>query len=68
MMAQLDLLREHTLAANIKKKKKRLETPPEELGLADEARYAQLEVRAAKRMAEGDSDYHDTSSVTSSPD
>jgi hypothetical protein len=67
MMAQLDLLREHTLAANIKKRK-RLETPPEELGLADEARYAQLEVRAAKRMAEGDSDYHDTSSVTSSSD
>ncbi|KAF2466100.1 uncharacterized protein BDR25DRAFT_336652 [Lindgomyces ingoldianus] len=43
------------------KKRKRSETPPEEIASTDEARYVEQEERAAKRIAEGDSDYEDIS-------
>lgn len=43
------------------KKRKRSETPPEEIVSADKARYVEEEVRTAKRIAEGDSDYEDDS-------
>jgi hypothetical protein len=39
------------------KKRKRSETPPEDLASGDEARFIHLEERAAKRMAENDPDY-----------
>ena len=39
------------------KKRKRSETPSEEIASNDEARYAEQEERAAKRTAENDSDY-----------
>ena len=43
------------------KKRKRSETPPEEIASGDEARYVEQEERAAKRIAEGDLDYEDIS-------
>jgi hypothetical protein len=48
------------------KKRKRSETPPEEIASADEARYVEQEERAAKRIAEGDSDYEGISAKSSS--
>lgn len=39
------------------KKRKRPETPPEEMVSGDEARFVQLEERAAKRTAKDDPDY-----------
>ena len=41
------------------KKRKRSETPPERIASDDEARYAEQVERAAKRMADNDSDYED---------
>lgn len=49
------------------KKRTRSETPPEEIGSSDEARYAEQEERAAKR-ADHDMDYRDDSSITSVSD
>jgi hypothetical protein len=48
------------------KKRKRSETPPEEVASADEARYVEQEERAAKRIADGDSDYEGISAKSSS--
>ncbi|KAF2454277.1 hypothetical protein BDY21DRAFT_423847 [Lineolata rhizophorae] len=47
------------------KKRKRLETPPEEVTSEDEAVYAEQEERAAKRTADSDPDYQDTSTKSS---
>ncbi|KAF2710140.1 hypothetical protein K504DRAFT_533125 [Pleomassaria siparia CBS 279.74] len=47
------------------KTRRRSETPPEEMGSSDEARYAKQEERAAKRTAYDDIDYEDTSSIKS---
>jgi hypothetical protein len=43
------------------KKRKRSKTPPEEITSGDETRYVKQEERAAKRMADEDPDYEDTS-------
>ncbi|KAF2729083.1 hypothetical protein EJ04DRAFT_502924 [Polyplosphaeria fusca] len=48
------------------KKRKRLETPPEEIALEDEAKYIESEQRAAKRVADADSDYENLSYKSSS--
>ena len=50
----------HSIAPGVKKRK-RSETPAEEIASSDEARYIEQENRAAKRMADDDSDYEDTS-------
>ncbi|KAL5406973.1 hypothetical protein PMIN04_011852 [Paraphaeosphaeria minitans] len=42
------------------KKRKRSETPPEEIASGDEARYVEQEERAAKRIADDDPDYENT--------
>ncbi|KAI9695105.1 MAG: hypothetical protein M1820_008909 [Bogoriella megaspora] len=55
---------EHSFAYEVKKRK-RSETPPEEIGSSDEARYIEQEQRAAKRAADHDKDYEDTSSSKS---
>ncbi|PVH92916.1 hypothetical protein DM02DRAFT_677178 [Periconia macrospinosa] len=55
-MGGVESLGEHSLRPEIKKGK-RSETPPEELNLSDEAKYTKQEERAAKRIADGDSDY-----------
>jgi hypothetical protein len=39
------------------KKRKRAETPPEQIASGDEEKYVQQETRAAKRMADEDPDY-----------
>jgi hypothetical protein len=49
------------------KKRKRSETPPEEMKAADEARYAEQEKRAAER-ADDDIDYEERSSTKSLSD
>jgi hypothetical protein len=49
------------------KKRKRSETPPEEMRAGDEARYAEQEERAAKR-ADREMDYWDKSSTKSLSD
>ena len=41
------------------KKRKRLETPLEEITSTNEARYVEEEERAVKRIVEGDSNYKD---------
>ncbi|CAI6226660.1 unnamed protein product [Periconia digitata] len=56
MVRGVELLGEHALPPEIKKRK-RSETPPEEINSSDEARYVEQEERAAKRIAESDSDY-----------
>jgi hypothetical protein len=53
-------LGKHSVAPGVKKKK-RSETPPEEIASADEARYIEQERRAAKRIEGQDFDYDDTS-------
>jgi hypothetical protein len=59
-------LGEQSLAQEVKKRK-RSETPPEEIRAGDEARYAEQEERAAKR-AYHDIDYEDKSSSKSLSD
>ena len=59
-------LGKHVFAKEVKKRK-RSETPPEEIRAGDEATYAREEERAAKR-AERDIDYEDRSSTKSLPD
>ena len=60
MIGQLDLLGEHAIAPGLKKRK-RSETPPDQITSSDEAGYIKQEERAVKRMAEDDSDYKDAS-------
>jgi len=49
-------LGEHSLAPGLKKRK-RSETPPDQITSGDEAIYAEQEEKAAKRMMQEDSDY-----------
>lgn len=46
----------HTVVPGVKKRK-RLETPPEEITSSDEARYVKKEEREAKRIADEDLDF-----------
>lgn len=64
-MRQAETLGQHSIAPGVKKRK-RSETPPEEITAGDEARYKKREERAAKRSAQNDPDYEDTSSMKSS--
>ena len=57
---QLGSLGKHSIAPELKKRK-RSETPPEEIASGDERRYVEQEERAAKRVADHDPDYEDTS-------
>ena len=50
----------HPFATEVKKKK-RSETPPEEIASGDEAGYVEDEQRAAKHASDHDDDYIDTS-------
>ena len=50
----------HSILPGVKKRK-RSETPPERMASDDEARHAGQEERAAKRIADDDPDYEDTS-------
>ncbi|KAF2022604.1 hypothetical protein EK21DRAFT_105697 [Setomelanomma holmii] len=59
-------LGKHVLAKEVKKRK-RSETPPEEIRADDEVRYAEQEERAAKR-ADHDIDYEENSSTKSLSD
>ncbi|KAF2788653.1 hypothetical protein K505DRAFT_255056 [Melanomma pulvis-pyrius CBS 109.77] len=59
-------LGKHVFAKEVKKRK-RSETPPEEIRASDEARYAKEEERAAKRV-DRDMDYQDKSSTKSVSD
>jgi len=56
MAGRLESLGEHSLAPGLKKRK-RSETPPDEIASSDEAIYAEQEERTAKRMLQEDSDY-----------
>ncbi|KAH7119556.1 hypothetical protein B0J11DRAFT_63671 [Dendryphion nanum] len=49
----------HTIPLGVKKRK-RSETPQEKIASDDEARYVELEERAAKRIADKDLDYEDS--------
>lgn len=55
-----DSLGQQSFAAG-HKKRKRSATPPEQFASDDEARYAEQEQRAARRMEADDSDYENTS-------
>jgi hypothetical protein len=57
-------LRKHSFA-RVVMKRKRSETPPEEMRSGDEAKYAEQEGRAAKRVADDDVDYEDSPSFNS---
>jgi hypothetical protein len=59
-------LGKHVFVEEIKKRK-RSETPPEEMRAGDDARYSEQEERAAKR-ADRDMDYLDTTSTKSLSD
>ena len=52
-------LGKHSIAPGIRKRK-RSETPPEEIAPSDEAKYVDDEERAAKRLTYDDPDYEDT--------
>jgi len=60
MAGRSESLGEHVIAAGIKKRK-RLETLPEEVISSDEAKYAKQEEKAVKRMADSHLDYDHTS-------
>jgi hypothetical protein len=62
---QTESLGKHSIGPGVKKRK-RFPTPPEEITSSDEARYVGREERAAKRMADDDPDYEDTSMRSSS--
>ena len=64
-MQAVESLGQHAIGPGVKKRK-RSETPPEQIAPGDEARYRELEERAVKRLAENDSDYEDRSSIKSS--
>ena len=53
---RLGSLSRHSIAPGLRKRK-RSETPPEEIAPRDEARYAKQEERAARRMDDDDPDY-----------
>ncbi|KAF7513922.1 hypothetical protein GJ744_006536 [Endocarpon pusillum] len=57
-------LGKHTIAREVKKRK-RSETPPEEIRSGDEAWYIEQEKEHSERTADQDSDYKDTSSTES---
>lgn len=57
-------LRKHSFA-RVVTKRKRSETPPEEMRSGDEAKYAEQEERAAKRVADDDVDYEESPSFDS---
>ncbi|KAK2765091.1 hypothetical protein FQN54_008790 [Arachnomyces sp. PD_36] len=57
---QLSSLGKHSIAPGVKKRK-RSETPPDQITSGDEARYIEQEERTAKRVEGDDSDYEDTS-------
>jgi hypothetical protein len=65
MEGQSESLSEHFIPPGLKKRK-RSETPPDQITSGDEAKYVEQEGRAAKRTAESDSDY-ENASVKSSP-
>ncbi|KAF2788691.1 hypothetical protein K505DRAFT_366255 [Melanomma pulvis-pyrius CBS 109.77] len=65
MVGRLESLGEHSIAPGLKKRK-RSETPTDQITSGDEATYVRQEERAAKRMAKDDSDYEDTSVKSSS--
>ena len=54
MIGQLDLLGEHAIAPRLKKRKQS-ETPPNQITSSDKAGYIKQEERAAKRIAENNS-------------
>lgn len=60
MVGGMESLGEHSIPSRLKKRK-RSETPPDQITSGDEARYVEQEERAAKRMADDDSDYKDAS-------
>jgi hypothetical protein len=60
MEGRSESLSEHSIPPGLKKRK-RSETPPDQMTSGDEAKYVEKEGRAAKRMAEGDSDYENAS-------
>lgn len=57
-VARLESLSEDSIAPELKKRK-RPKTPPDQITSGDKAKYVRLEERAAKRVAEDDSDYED---------
>jgi hypothetical protein len=57
----------HSILPGVKKRK-RSETPPERLASDNEAKHAEQELRAAKRMEKVDQDYEHTSMRSSSSD
>jgi hypothetical protein len=59
------VLVKHSILSGVKKCK-RSETPPERMASDDEARYVEQEERAAKRIADNNPDYEDTSIKSSS--
>ena len=54
----------HSISLGVKKRK-RSETPPERTASDDEAKYAEREERAAKRMEDNDPDYENASGGSS---
>jgi hypothetical protein len=57
----------HSILPGIKKRK-RSETPSEKLAYNDEAKYAEQEIRGAKRVEHDDHDYEHKSMKNSSSD
>lgn len=55
MIGRSESLGAHSIGPGVKKRK-RSETPPEEITSGDKSRYTEQEKRVAKRMADGDSD------------
>lgn len=65
MVNRSESLGEHSVGLGIKKRK-RSETPPDEITSNDEVRYVEQEERVAKRIAEDDLDYESQSIGSSS--
>ena len=59
-MEQLRSLSKYSIAPGIKKRK-RSETPPEQIASEDEAIYVEQEQRTVKRLAANDPDYENIS-------
>lgn len=55
-MAQLESLSVDSITPRLKKRK-RSETPPEEITPSDEAKYIEREKKVARRMDDDDPDY-----------
>jgi hypothetical protein len=64
---QLGSLSKHSIASGLKKRK-RSETPPEQIASGDEARYVEQEQKADKRVEDDDPDYKNTSMRSTSSD